>query len=333
MSRAMTPEETEEAILSGLRALGIEPELYHTTPEDTGQGLATRTAAAGAEIVIAAGGDGTIHAVARGLIGTQSVLGLIPTGTMNNLARSLNVPETIEGACAVIAQGETCSVDVGKINEHVFLEAAGIGLEAALFPLAEEIKQPGLLSTLHGVINGLLTLLTYQPAKLRISFDEHRRRHYEALQVTICNSPFYGAHMQIAPHILMDDGLLDVVIYKNFSKLEYIRHAISITQGRRAYQPKITHRRIKSLRITTEHPMEIQVDGEILSHTPAVVTVVPAALQVRVPGVSAPGLHKARGSAPTRLANAAAAASKEARKTSAEHVSETRAVELGASEE
>ena len=293
-SKDMTPEETEQAILEGLRALKIEPEVYHTTPENTGQGLSTRAAQEGADIVIVAGGDGTIHAVARGLIGTQCVLGIIPLGTMNNLARSLNIPETIEAACSVIGSGETCAIDAGKINDQIFLEVAGVGLEAALFPLAEEIKQPGLLSTLHGIIAGLLTLLTYHPVKISISYDEHRRRRYEALQVTVCNSPFYGVHLQAAPHALMDDGLLDVVVYRKFSKREYILHALSISLGKRAYQPKITYRRVKSLRITSEQPVEIQADGELQGHTPALVTVLPGTLQVKVPGVKAPGLHNVR---------------------------------------
>lgn len=293
-SRNMTPEETELAILEGLRSRGIAPEVYHTTPEDTGQGLAAQAANAGADLVIAAGGDGTIHAVARGLIGTQTTLGIIPAGTMNNLARSLNIPETIEAACAVIANGETHSIDTGKINDHVFLEVAGVGLEAALFPLAEEIKQPGFLSTLHGAIAGLITLLTYRPARISLSFDEHRRRPYQALQVTICNAPFYGIHLQVAPHALMDDGLLDVVVYKNFSKREYLQHALSISQGKRAYQPKITYRRVKSLRITSTHPVAIQADGELYGHTPALVTILPSALRVKAPGVNAPGLHKTR---------------------------------------
>ncbi len=291
-SRDMTPEETEQAILAGLRACSIEPEVYHTTPEDTGQGLSARAANAGADIVIAAGGDGTIHAVARGLIGTRSTLGIIPAGTMNNLARSLNIPETLEEACAIIANGETHAIDIGKINDQVFLEVAGVGLEAALFPLAEEIKQPGLLSTLHGAIGGLITLLTYHPAKINLSFDEHLQRPYQALEVTICNSPFYGAHLQAAPNASMDDGLLDVVIYKNFSKREYLQHALSISQGRRTYQPKITYRRVRSLRITSTHPMEIQADGELHGHTPAVVTILPGALHVKVPGVNAPERHK-----------------------------------------
>jgi len=289
--KPMSPEETEIAILTGLRTYGIEPELYHTTPEDTGQGLATRAAAAHAELVIAAGGDGTIHAVASGLIGTQSTMGIIPTGTMNNLAHSLNIPDTIPAACIAMATGETRLIDVGKINEHFFLEVAGIGLEAALFPAAEEVKSPGLLSTLHGVISGVKTLLSFKPTRLRISYDERQRRPYEAIQVTICNAPFYGIHFQVASNVLMDDGLLDVIIYRNFSKLEYIRHAISISQGRRLYQPKIRHRRAKSLHINADQAMEIHADGEPLGYTPAKITIVPAALHVRVPGVSAPGLH------------------------------------------
>ena len=286
----MSPEETEIAILTGLRTYGIEPELYHTTPEDTGRGLATRAAAAHAELVIAAGGDGTIHAVASGLIGTQSTMGIIPTGTMNNLAHSLNIPDTIPAACIALATGETRLIDVGKINEHFFLEVAGIGLEAALFPAAEEVKSPGLLSTLHGAISGVKTLLRFKPTRLRISFDERQRRPYEAIQVTICNAPFYGIHFQVASNVLMDDGLLDVIIYRNFSKLEYIRHAISISQGRRLYQPKIRHRRAKSLYINADQAMEIHADGEPFGYTPAQITIVPAALHVRV-GVPAPGLR------------------------------------------
>jgi diacylglycerol kinase family enzyme len=90
----------------------------------------------------------------------------------------------------------------------------------------------------------------------------------------------------------MDDGLLDVVIFKNFSKLEYIRHAMSISQGRRVFQPKITHRRVKSLRISTDHPVEIQADGVSHGHTPAVVTVAPGTLRVRVPTTNVPGLQE-----------------------------------------
>lgn len=284
------PKENEEVILVGLRRYGIEPEVLYTTPEEAGMSQAKHAAADGAEVVIAAGGDGTIHEVATGLIGTQSTLGIIPLGTMNNLATSLNIPATIEAACEIIAKGETRSIDVGQINDHVFLEAAGMGLEAALFPPAEELRRHGLLGTLHGIITGLKILLSYKPAWLRISFDGRERRPYKAIQVTICNAPYYGLHFQVASNPVMDDGLLDVAIYKNFSKLEYIKHALSISQGQRVFEPKAVYRRVKSLRITADQPMEIQADGLSHGSTPAVVWVFPGALRVLVPGVPAPGL-------------------------------------------
>ncbi|HVB21725.1 MAG TPA: diacylglycerol kinase family protein [Ktedonobacteraceae bacterium] len=280
-----SPEENEAAILASLHVYGIEPEVQYTTPEDTGQGLAARAALEGTDLVIVAGGDGTVHAVASGLIGTKTILGIIPTGTMNNLARSLHIPETIEEACAVIAEGKMHAIDVGKINDHLFIEVAGIGLEAALFPAAEEFKSPGIWSTLHSIVTGLRTLLAFRPTKLQIALDTKQRRAIDAIQVTICNAPYYGAHLQVAPGALMDDGLLDIVIYRHFSKLEYLRHAFSISQGKRIYQPKIRRRRARTLHITADIPMEIQADGVVYGHTPATIHVLPGALHVRVPHV------------------------------------------------
>ncbi len=278
-----TAEQHEETIVTTLRSYDIEPEVWYTTPDDPGSGLAKKAAAEGADIVIAAGGDGTIHAVASGLIGTKSTLAIIAMGTMNNLAHSLSIPDTIEGACAIIAKGETKKIDIGNINDHVFLEVAGVGLEAVLFPAAEEIKSRGWLSTVRGAFDGLTSLFSFKAASIKVSFDGHRNRSYRVLQVTVCNSPYYGVHLQVAPGTLMDDGLLDVVIYKNFSKLEFIRHGISITQGKRILEPKITRRKVKTLRITADYPVALHADGVAHGHTPALISVTPGALSVRVP--------------------------------------------------
>ncbi len=296
-----TVERHEDTIITALRSHEIEPEVWYTTPDDPGSGLAKRAAAEGVDVVIAAGGDGTIHAVASGLIGTKSTLGIIAMGTMNNLAHSLSIPDTIEGACAIIAKGETKKIDIGNINDHVFLEVAGIGLEAVLFPAAEEIKSRGWLSTMRGTFDGLTSLFSFKPASIKVSFDGHRSRPYKALQVTVCNSPYYGVHFQVAPGTLMDDGLLDVVIYKNFSKLEFIRHSISITQGKRILEPKITRRKVKTLRITADYPVAVHADGVVHGHTPALISVTPGALSVRVPIQVAEGPNVVDGEKKRRL--------------------------------
>jgi len=288
-----TPGSNEEIILTSLRSYGIEPEVWYTTLEDAGEGLATKASDEHVDLMIAAGGDGTVHAVASGLIKRESRLGIIPLGTMNNLARSLGIPNAVEEACALIGTGETHAIDVGKINGQVFIEVAGIGLEAALFPAGEAIKKLNIVSTVRGVIRGLFTLLSYKPTKLKISFDEVQKHSYEAIQVTICNAPYYGAHFKIAPEAIMDDGLLDVVIYRRFSKREYIQHAISISQGRRVFQPKIRHRRVRTLHVSTDHPVEIQADGLPHGHTPASIEIMPGALRVCVAAAKAPGLQEA----------------------------------------
>jgi diacylglycerol kinase (ATP) len=278
-----TPQESEEAIINALRAHGIEPEVWYTTPEDTGAGLAKKAAAEGVETVIAAGGDGTQHAVAEALIHTQSVLGIIPLGTMNNVAHSLEIPEDIEGACAIIADGATTRIDVGMINGHIFMEVAGIGLEAAIFPAAEEVKSARFGSTLHGILLGLKTLFTFKPTVYKISFDDHRNRIFHAVQISVCNSPYYGAKLRFAPNALMDDGFLDALIYKNFSKARYLMHAIAISQGRHKFEPKVTQRKLKRVQISAEEPVEIHADGVPRGYTPATIEVETGALRVHVP--------------------------------------------------
>jgi YegS/Rv2252/BmrU family lipid kinase len=282
-------EEITATILAELHSYGIEPEIWYTTGEDPGNGLAKRAVEEGTDVIIVAGGDGTVHAVACSLIGTNSTLGIIPVGTMNNIARSLEISENIAEACKIIATGATSLIDVGRINDQIFLEVAGVGLEAALSLAGEEIKSTGWLSTIQGFIDGLAALLAFQPTRFSLSFDKRKTRRYSAIQISVCNSPYYGVRLQFAPDAVMNDGLLDVLIYKGFSKLEYFRHAISISQGRRALESRITRRRVKSLYIYADNPVEIHADGVPIGHTPATITVVPGALRIHVPEKIAAG--------------------------------------------
>lgn len=291
-ARPQLPKDTLEALLLEILSnQGIAPEIYYTTPEDPGQEIARRLANEGVDMVVAVGGDGTIHEVASGLIGSTSVLGIIPAGTMNNVARSLGIPDELEGACAVLINGEARLIDVGCLNGRTFLEVAGVGFEAALFPAASNLTSRGFRSTLWGAVSGLYTLFRFRAPHVQISFDNEKPRTYRALQVTICNAPYYGPRLRVASGIFMDDGWLDAVLYTDFSKKEYIRHAISISQGRRPFTPKVLHRRTRALHIKTDEPVEIQADGVAHGHTPVQITIVPHALNVQVPQMPGPGLH------------------------------------------
>lgn len=282
--------DVETVLLQALHELKIDAKVFYTTLEDPGEGIARELAARHTDLVIAVGGDGTIHSVARGLLDSASTLGIIPTGTMNNLAYSLGIPANLQEACAVLAHGKARNIDVGSINHHIFLEVAGVGLEAVLYPAAEAVKSSNLLSTLSGTFSGLWRLVKFRPPQVSVAFDHEKSHAYQAIQVTVCNTPYYGVHLNVAPGIAMNDGWLDIVLYTNFSKSEYLRHALSISQGRRPFTPKIIYRRAKSLRIYSRTAIEVHADGNIIGTTPAEITVIPGALKVLVPQKPVPGL-------------------------------------------
>jgi len=282
--------DVETLLRQTLHDLKIDAEIFYTTPEDSGEGIARDLTTRHTDLVIAVGGDGTIHSVARGLLDSASVLGIIPMGTMNNLAYSLGIPDNLQEACAVLTDGKARSIDVGSINDHIFLEVAGVGLEAALYPAAEAVKSRNLLSTLTGAFSGLWKLINFRPPQVSVSFDHEKSRTYHAIQVTACNTPYYGVRLNIAPGIAMNDSWLDIVLYTNFSKGEYIRHALSISQGRRPFTPKIIYRRAKSLRIYSSTAIDIHADGNVIGTTPAEITIIPGALKVLVPQKPVPGL-------------------------------------------
>lgn len=284
-------EDLETALLQALSRQGIEPEIYSTTIADPGRGVARQLVAEHADLIVAVGGDGTVHSIAHSLIGSESVLGIIPAGTMNNLARSLGIPEELEQACAILANGEVRSIDVGSLNQHIFLEVAGVGLEAALFPAAEEVKGGGMLSTFRGVVDGLRTLMNFRPPQVSLAFDDEKPRTYRVIEVTVCNAPYYGPHLNVASGISLNDGWLNVVLYTNYSKCEYIRHAISISQGWRVFTPKIVYRLAKRLRISASEAVEIHADGIVYGKTPAEITILADALKVQVPKGPVPGLQ------------------------------------------
>ena len=128
-------------IIAAMDAEGIRADIAFTDPDNSPALIALKAIEENYELVVVAGGDGTVGEVAKGLLRSPIPLGIIPIGTYNNIARSLSIPTDLVAACQVIATGQIKSIDVGQANnEHYFFEAAGVGLDAALFPLGEEIK-------------------------------------------------------------------------------------------------------------------------------------------------------------------------------------------------
>lgn len=295
-------------IIAAMEAADIRADLAFTKPDESPALIAQRAVTEGYDMVVVGGGDGTVSEVAKGLLHAPIPLGIVPIGTYNNIARSLNLPTTIDEACFVLTHGQVKSIDVGEANgEHYFFEAAGVGLDATLFPLGEEIKG-GRWGRMFRVLQ---LVMGYSPQPIRIQFDRpldearlapsvqrrfiRRRRvqpkqelRLKALLVVIANGPYYGTGFTVAPNASMDDGLLTLSIFRDFSKWELLRHFWSISKGQYNYSPKIETYRAAEIRLTSKAKLPVHIDGHPLGELPVRFKSIKHSLKVIVPAASEP---------------------------------------------
>lgn len=273
-------------LVDALQTQGIQADLCTTTPDEDGEGLAAAAAKAGAKLVIVAGGDGTIEAVARGLVHTQTTLGILPLGTRNNIAASLKIPSDLTQAIQTLVEGERDRFDLGKANNSYFMEVVGVGLEASLFPCGDEVKEGiknNYLVALKSLFSGVKTFLQFRPHRLVLRFDGRRIRRLRTLQVNICNSPRYGVEFALAPEAKMNDGRLDVIYLDNPSKWDHLRHFFTAMRGEQLPHERLKTYRASKIEVRSYPPLDVHADGECLGTTPVTVEVIPRALWICVP--------------------------------------------------
>ncbi|HEY9847047.1 MAG TPA: diacylglycerol kinase family protein, partial [Candidatus Caenarcaniphilales bacterium] len=292
-------------IITALEAEDIRADLAFTKPDESPRLIAQRAVEEGYAMVIVGGGDGTVSEVAKGLLHAPIPLGILPIGTYNNIARSLNLPTDITQACHVLAQGQIKSIDVGQANdEHYFFEAAGVGLDAVIFPLGEEIKG----GRWGRMLQAFRLAMSYEPQLIKIQLDRpiaearaypllHRQPWkrriakskefwIQTLLVVIANGPYYGSGFMVAPDAIVDDGLLTITIYRKFSKWELVRHFWSISRGQHHYNPKIETYQVAVLRLSSKAKLDVHIDGHAIGQVPVTFKVVKQALKVIVPDIA-----------------------------------------------
>ncbi|HEX5991172.1 MAG TPA: diacylglycerol kinase family protein [Thermomicrobiales bacterium] len=242
---------------------------------------ATRDAVArGYEIVVAAGGDGTVGTVACELLGKETALGILPLGSVMNVARMLDIPRDLEGAAAIIATGEVRTIDVGEAKGQIFFEGGSVGLNAAVFREAQQADNGR--GRYRALLAALWVLLRYRPPRMVLHLDD-RVLTTRALAVSVANGPYSGLGFTVSPDATPDDGQLDVVVFSRFSRTELIRHFVSIAFGRRRYSAKTATYRTSRVRIEGVHPLPCRADGHDLGYTPVEYVMRPGALRVVVP--------------------------------------------------
>jgi diacylglycerol kinase (ATP) len=233
----------------------------------------------GVDVVVAAGGDGTIGLVAEELLDSDTALGILPLGSVMNVPRMLGLPRELEPAAEVLATGTPTRVDVGEVEDAPFFEAGSVGMNAAIFREAARFDDGDWLS----ILRTIWVALRYRPARMTLELDHGRQVRTRALMVSVANGPYTGAGMTVAPDARLDDGKFDIRVFRGFSKWELIRHLAGIAFGRYRYAPHVSTYRAAHVRVTSVHPLPCRADARDLGITPIEFEVRPAALRVVVP--------------------------------------------------
>jgi diacylglycerol kinase (ATP) len=263
------PEESAKQLELAARYLqgqGIEVNVALAKPKEEATPLAKQAVKDGYDIVIAMGGDGTLEAVLRGMVGRKTPMGIIPTGTQNNIAKSLGIPTDMEQACTLIASKNIGKLDVGQVKvkngkKLFFFELTAIGLVAALYPKANKLAD-GKLSKLKDVA---LTLIHQEPEpEVFLTLDDESKIKVKTMLVVVSNAPMFGDNFLVAPDASLKDGFLDVSVYPNFSKTEILAYYAKIRSEGISANEKVQRYRASKLEIKTNPKMDVMADGVML---------------------------------------------------------------------
>ena len=273
---------------------GVEAEIHEPADEAEARAIVRQAVGDGVDVVVAAGGDGTVHLVAEDLLDTDTALGILPLGRVMNIARALGIARDIDVAADILRDGEIRAIDTGQAVRSdgravPFFEAGSVGLNAAIFREVTRADQGDPVS----IPRTLWVALRYRPARMVVELDDETVAT-RALMVAVSNGPYLGLGMTVAPGARLDDGRFDVRIFRRFSRWELLRHLASIAFGRRSYAPQVTTHRSTNVRITSSHPLPARADSADLDQTPVTFTTRPGSLRVVVPRRDATGGAEAR---------------------------------------
>ncbi len=257
--------ETPEKLVELLRQHGIQAQIYLKTSSKAVRQWVRDAVNQGEGLVIVSGGDGTIEDVAAELVGSDTVLGILPTGTMNNLARGLGIPLDIQQACALLGAGITRSIDVGRVRacgqstSRYFLETAGLGLSVAL-PAGQNIRK-GRWGKLP---SDFRKMFDRSSAPILIELDNGEKIETQVQLVTVSNAPLFGLNNLIAPDAKMDDGLLDLAVYDGLTDLDLAAYFLKTANGQRVSNPNVRFYRTRRAQIQSQQVMPITADKDLL---------------------------------------------------------------------
>jgi len=253
--------------------------IHITTAPGEAREIAENAARSGCERIVAAGGDGTINEVVNGIAGTNAALGLLPIGTMNVFATELGLPANNLRKCwDVIEHGHTRLVDLPRANEQNFVQLAGIGFDAQIVA-ATSFDSKKTFGPLSYVISAT-QIAAQKPPRLLL---ETESRKTEGSFVLIGNGRFYGGPFTIFKEAKIDDGKLDVLVFKNLGYLDIVRYLQAIIFGTHTKLPDVEYFQTRKVSVRSDDEVPVEVDGEVIGELPVTFRIAPRKLKVLAP--------------------------------------------------
>ncbi|MGM0878824.1 MAG: diacylglycerol/lipid kinase family protein [Bacillota bacterium] len=236
-------------------------------------------------VIVAVGGDGTIHEVINGLVGTNTPLGVIPAGSGNDFSRGLGIPLKHDKALERILSGKPKIIDIGFVNSTYFCTVAGIGFDGEVAHVTNASIYKKLLNLIRMghisyIISAIKVLFQYKPMDISIMIDKKLYKFQKVWLIAVANLPFYGGGLVICPKAESNDGLFDICIVQGMSKWEFLRIFPLVFKGNHTSSPSIKIIKGKELEIYSPTPLMIHGDGEVIGQTPARISIEPCALYV-----------------------------------------------------
>ncbi|MBK8909070.1 MAG: lipid kinase [Rhodospirillales bacterium] len=233
------------------------------------------------DMVVIGGGDGTLSHAIEAVLACDRPLGIIPMGNANDLARTLAIPVNVRQACTIIAAGKTRRIDLGWVNGKHFFNVASMGISVSIAArLSGEAKRRwGVLGYLGHAWEALQKSTRFT-AEIECDGEHHT---FRSIQIAVGNGVHYGGGLTIVDDARIDDGCLDLYSLSPNSIWRLMTLFPVIKWGKHRMVDAIKLLRGSHIRIETDRPMRINVDGEVVSETPADFRVVPAAMTVFAP--------------------------------------------------
>jgi diacylglycerol kinase (ATP) len=274
--------ENLKLVTAYLENNGLKVDVALAKPKEEATPIARQAVKDGYKIVVAMGGDGTIEAVMRGMIGSKARLGIIPAGTENNIAKSLGISLELEAACALVASDHTLKLDMGQVTtrkgrKFLFFEMATIGLSAAVYPAINK--------AIGGKLSGLrVAAMTFLHQEIRpkvfLTLDDESKIEVETMLVVVSNTPVFGKNFMVAPDASTQDGLLDVSVYPDFGKVELLRYYAAVMDGGYSGDAKIQHYQARKVQVKSDPKLDVMADGVMLGKGKVTIKVRTSVLRV-----------------------------------------------------